>query len=72
MEYTMKKNQFDTIESALAALRAGKPIIVVDDENRENEGDLLVAAEFATPEIINFMAKEARGPATWHFYVDGD
>ena len=57
----MKKKTFDTIESALAALRAGKPIIVVDDENRENEGDLLVAAEFATPKIINFMAREARG-----------
>ncbi|MEM7531138.1 MAG: 3,4-dihydroxy-2-butanone-4-phosphate synthase [Chloroflexota bacterium] len=57
----MKKKTFDTVESALAALRAGKPIIVVDDENRENEGDLLIAAEFATPEMINFMAKEARG-----------
>lgn len=52
---------FDSIEDALADLRCGKAIVVVDDENRENEGDLICAAEFATPEMINFMAVEARG-----------
>lgn len=52
---------FDTIESALAELLAGRPVIVVDDENRENEGDLVYAAQFATPDAINFMAVEARG-----------
>ncbi|MBE9028784.1 bifunctional 3,4-dihydroxy-2-butanone-4-phosphate synthase RibB/GTP cyclohydrolase II RibA [filamentous cyanobacterium LEGE 11480] len=52
---------FDPIEDALADLKLGKAIVVVDDENRENEGDLICAAEFATPEMINFMAVEARG-----------
>jgi 3,4-dihydroxy 2-butanone 4-phosphate synthase/GTP cyclohydrolase II len=52
---------FDSIEAALADLKCGKAIVVVDDENRENEGDLICAAEFATPEMINFMAVEARG-----------
>ena len=51
----------DTIESALADLKMGKAIVVVDDENRENEGDLICAAQFATPDMINFMAVEARG-----------
>ncbi len=49
------------IEDALAEIRAGRMVIVVDDEDRENEGDLCMAAELATPEAINFMAKEARG-----------
>lgn len=49
------------IEEALAEVRAGRPIIVVDDEDRENEGDLTVAAENATPKIINFMARYGRG-----------
>jgi 3,4-dihydroxy 2-butanone 4-phosphate synthase / GTP cyclohydrolase II len=49
------------IEDALQALRAGRFAIVVDDEDRENEGDLIVAAEFATPAAINFMAREGRG-----------
>lgn len=53
--------QFDSIESALADLKAGRMIVVVDDENRENEGDLVCAAQFATPDMINFMAVEARG-----------
>jgi 3,4-dihydroxy 2-butanone 4-phosphate synthase / GTP cyclohydrolase II len=52
---------FDPIEAALADLKQGKAIVVVDDENRENEGDLICAAEFATPEMINFMAVHARG-----------
>jgi len=49
-----------SIEEALEDLRAGKMIIVVDDEDRENEGDLTVAAEKVTPEIINFMARYGR------------
>jgi 3,4-dihydroxy 2-butanone 4-phosphate synthase / GTP cyclohydrolase II len=53
--------QFDSIETALADLKAGRVIVVVDDENRENEGDLICAAQFATPDTINFMAVEARG-----------
>lgn len=51
----------NTIEEALAELRAGKLIIVVDDEDRENEGDFIAAAECATPEMINFMARYGRG-----------
>jgi 3,4-dihydroxy 2-butanone 4-phosphate synthase/GTP cyclohydrolase II len=53
--------EFDTIDDALADLAAGRTIVVVDDENRENEGDLICAAQFATPDMINFMAVEARG-----------
>ncbi|MEY3462720.1 MAG: Riboflavin biosynthesis protein RibBA : 3,4-dihydroxy-2-butanone 4-phosphate synthase [Cyanobacteriota bacterium] len=53
--------RFDAIADALAAIRNGESIVVVDDENRENEGDLICAAQFATPEQINFMATEARG-----------
>ncbi|GBD11253.1 Riboflavin biosynthesis protein RibBA [bacterium HR23] len=52
---------FATIEEAIADIRAGKFVIIVDDEDRENEGDLVVAAEKVTPEHINFMAREARG-----------
>ncbi len=50
-----------TVETALDAVRAGRMIIIVDDEDRENEGDLMVAAEKATPEIVNFMARHGRG-----------
>src|SRR4030042_574895 len=50
-----------TIPEAIEDIKAGKFIIIVDDENRENEGDLAMAAEKVTPEAINFMAKEARG-----------
>ncbi len=53
--------KFDSIDAALADLKAGRIIVVVDDENRENEGDLICAAQFATPDTINFMAVEARG-----------
>ena len=53
--------QFDAIADALAAIRNGEMVVVVDDENRENEGDLICAAQFATPQQINFMATEARG-----------
>ncbi len=55
------KEKFASIEEALAEVKAGKPIIIVDDEDRENEGDLMVAGEKITPEIINFFAKHARG-----------
>jgi 3,4-dihydroxy 2-butanone 4-phosphate synthase/GTP cyclohydrolase II len=53
--------QFATIEEALDEIRQGKMVVVCDDEDRENEGDVVMAAQFVTPEAINFMAKEARG-----------
>jgi len=53
--------QFDSIPDALHALKSGHLIVVVDDENRENEGDLIGAAQFSTPEMVNFMAVHARG-----------
>ncbi len=53
--------RLNTIEEAIADIKAGKVIIVVDDEDRENEGDFVVAAELATPEIVNFMAMHGRG-----------
>jgi 3,4-dihydroxy 2-butanone 4-phosphate synthase/GTP cyclohydrolase II len=53
--------QFDSIESALADLSAGKFVVVADDEGRENEGDLICAAELITPNMLNFMITEARG-----------
>ena len=53
--------QLHSIEEVLEDLKAGKPVIIVDDESRENEGDLIIAAEFATQENINFMVKYARG-----------
>jgi 3,4-dihydroxy 2-butanone 4-phosphate synthase/GTP cyclohydrolase II len=56
-----KKSPFSTIEEAVAAIRAGRMVIVVDDEDRENEGDLTVAAEKVTPEHVNFMARYGRG-----------
>ena len=52
---------FVTIEEAIEDIRAGRMVVVCDDEDRENEGDLTLAAQFATPEAINFMAKEGRG-----------
>jgi 3,4-dihydroxy 2-butanone 4-phosphate synthase/GTP cyclohydrolase II len=55
------KSHFAGIEEALEDLRAGKMVVVCDDEDRENEGDLTIAAQFVTPEAINFMAKEGRG-----------
>jgi len=55
------KEQFDSIESAINALRNGELLVVVDEADRENEGDLVIAAEKATPEKINFMIKEGRG-----------
>ncbi len=56
-----RKRPFASIDEALEAIRAGRMIIVVDDENRENEGDLTIAAEKVTPEAINFMARHGRG-----------
>src|SRR3954453_1875312 len=57
-----KRSQpFAPIEEAIEAVRAGTIVIVVDDENRENEGDLCMAAEKVTPEAINFMARFGRG-----------
>jgi 3,4-dihydroxy 2-butanone 4-phosphate synthase/GTP cyclohydrolase II len=56
-----RATDFSTIEDALEDIREGKMIVVCDGEDRENEGDLVMAAQFATPEAINFMAKEARG-----------
>ena len=57
----MSQFPLDPIEDALADLRAGKCVVVVDDEDRENEGDLICAAELCTEDLINFMAAEARG-----------
>ena len=56
-----KRGPFSTIEEAIAATKAGRMVIVVDDEDRENEGDLTMAASKVTPEAINFMAKHGRG-----------
>jgi 3,4-dihydroxy 2-butanone 4-phosphate synthase/GTP cyclohydrolase II len=56
-----RSSPFATIEEAVEAIRAGKMVVVVDDEDRENEGDLTIAAERVTPEVINFMATYGRG-----------
>jgi 3,4-dihydroxy 2-butanone 4-phosphate synthase/GTP cyclohydrolase II len=61
MESKVKETVFASIEEAAADIASGKMIIIVDDEDRENEGDLVCAAEKVTPEIINFMAKYGRG-----------
>ncbi|MFZ4405184.1 MAG: 3,4-dihydroxy-2-butanone-4-phosphate synthase, partial [Pseudobdellovibrionaceae bacterium] len=53
--------KFDPIEDLIADIQAGKMVILVDDEDRENEGDLVLAADHVSPLAINFMAKEARG-----------
>ncbi|HKG04794.1 MAG TPA: bifunctional 3,4-dihydroxy-2-butanone-4-phosphate synthase/GTP cyclohydrolase II [Conexibacter sp.] len=55
------QTHFATVEEAIEDIRQGKMVVVCDDEDRENEGDLTLAAQFATPEAINFMAKEGRG-----------
>lgn len=57
----MKKYRFNTIEEAIEDIRNGKMIVVVDDEDRENEGDLVIAAEKVTPQVVNFMAKNGGG-----------
>lgn len=61
MENVISLTMLNTIEEALTDLRAGKVIIVVDDEDRENEGDFITAARNVTPEVINFMSKHGRG-----------
>ena len=61
-ENSMKNEKlFNTIEEALEDFKLGKPVIVADDTDRENEGDLICSAQMVTPEMINFMSKEARG-----------
>ena len=55
------ESPFATIEEAIEEIRRGRMVVVCDGEDRENEGDLVMAAQFATPEAVNFMAKEARG-----------
>jgi 3,4-dihydroxy 2-butanone 4-phosphate synthase / GTP cyclohydrolase II len=58
---TRDRSPFSTVEEALEELRRGRMVVVCDGKDRENEGDLVMAAQFATPEAINFMAKEGRG-----------
>jgi len=53
--------RFGQVEQAIKDIAAGRPVVVVDDEDRENEGDLTIAAEKVTPEVINFMARYGRG-----------
>src|SRR5438094_8500746 len=55
------ESPFSDVATALDEIRAGRFVVVVDDEDRENEGDLVIAAEKVTPEAINFMAREGRG-----------
>ena len=61
MTATRTRAPFATIDEAIEEIRSGRLVVVVDDPNRENEGDLVIAAQFATPEAINFMATHARG-----------
>ncbi len=61
MEAAEDIESFNTIEEAVKDFKDGKPILIADDENRENEGDLICSAQMITPEIINFMAAECRG-----------
>jgi len=61
MKKINKNKTFTTVKEAIEDIRKGKFLIVVDDKNRENEGDLIIAAERLTPEVINFMTKQARG-----------
>src|SRR6185437_15288813 len=57
----MSDSPFSPVEEAIDDIRQGRMVVVCDDEDRENEGDLTMAAQFVTPEAINFMAKEGRG-----------
>ena len=61
MKNMMEPIRIDRIEDAIEDIRQGKMVIVVDDADRENEGDFVIAARFATPEVINFMATHGRG-----------
>jgi len=58
---TQTTSPFATIDEAIEDIRQGRMVVVVDDEDRENEGDLTIAAQFITPDAINFMAKHGRG-----------
>src|SRR6476619_4840623 len=58
---TRTESPFATVEEAIEEIREGRFVVVVDDEDRENEGDLTIAAQFATPEAVNFMVTHARG-----------
>src|SRR5437588_11660490 len=58
---TIQQTTFATIPEAIEEIRAGRMVVVVDDEDRENEGDLTMAAQFVTPDAINFMATHGRG-----------
>jgi 3,4-dihydroxy 2-butanone 4-phosphate synthase/GTP cyclohydrolase II len=57
--------KFATIDEAVHEIQEGRMVIIVDDEDRENEGDLMIAAEKVTPEAINFMAARGRGLIAW-------
>ena len=57
----MDNFKFNTVEEAIEAIKNGKMVLVTDDEDRENEGDLIMAAQFCTGDDVNFMAKYARG-----------
>ena len=57
----MSEIRFNTVEEAIEEFRNGRPIIVADDEDRENEGDVIIPAQFATPEIVNFLISECKG-----------
>jgi len=61
MDATERSTAFATVEEAIEDIRQGKAVVVVDAADRENEGDLTIAAQFATPEAINFMATHGRG-----------
>ena len=61
MVFVNMTGKFNTIQEALEDFKAGKPLIVADDEDRENEGDLICSAQFVTPELVNFITKECRG-----------
>ena len=61
IQKNIEKTSLSTIDECITDLAAGKMVIMVDDETRENEGDLVCAAEKITPEIVNFMLKQARG-----------
>src|SRR5688500_2364379 len=58
---TMSRMPFSAIPDVLEDLKSGKPIVLVDDEDRENEGDIVIAAEHCTPAVVNFISKNARG-----------
>ncbi|MBI1858544.1 MAG: 3,4-dihydroxy-2-butanone-4-phosphate synthase, partial [Candidatus Melainabacteria bacterium] len=61
LKNTIQETIFDSVEDAVFAIKNGEMVIVADDEDRENEGDLVCAAEKITPDLINFMTKEGRG-----------